>query len=259
MTFRGALVDLDGTVYRGDRLLPGAAEGIAALRAAGIDVQFLSNNPSKLPTTYLEKLQGFGIPVEDDEIITSSVVTADYLSTHHPDATVLVIGEEPLVDVLVEHGVHVTESPDDVDIVLASMDLSFDFETMSTALDALDEDTIIAATNPDRTCPVEGGEIPDAGAVIGAIEGMTGRQPDLVFGKPSSITVNFALDRLGIEPEACLMIGDRLETDGRMGERAGMSTVIVLTGITERADLADGETQPTYVLDSLGDVATVLE
>ena len=259
MTLQGALVDLDGTVYRGDQLLPGADEGIAALRAAGIDVQFLSNNPSKRPATYREKLRAFGIPVADDEIITSSVVTADYLSTHYPDATVLVIGEGALVDVLVEYGVHVTETPDDVDIVLASMDLSFDFETMSTALDALDEDTIIAATNPDRTCPVAGGEIPDAGAVIGAIEGMTGRHPDLVFGKPSSITVDFALGRLGVEPEACLMIGDRLETDGRMGERAKLSTAIVLTGITGRADLIDADPQPTYVLDSLGDVATVIE
>lgn len=259
MKVEGALIDLDGTVYRGNRLLAGAAEGIATLRSANIDVQFLSNSPTKHPAEYHAKLRTLGIPVDQDEILTSSVVAAEYLGTHHPNANVYVIGEPPLVSQLMDAGITVTDDPDNVGIVLASMDRTLDYEKLSTALDALCEDTLIYATNPDQTCPVETGEIPDTGAVIGAIKGMTGRNPDLILGKPSPITVEMALDRLDVDPTRCLMIGDRLETDGQMGSSVGLSTAIVLTGVTQRTELATAESDPDFVLDSLADVASVID
>jgi arabinose operon protein AraL len=137
------------------------------------------------------------------------------------------------------------------------MDRSFDCEALTAALEALDDDTAFVATNPDRTCPVAGGEISDAAGMIGAIEGVTGRELDAVAGKPSQTAITAATNHLGADPADCLLVGDRLETDIEMGERAGMTTALVLTGVTDEADLDAGTVEPDYVLDSLAEIETV--
>jgi arabinose operon protein AraL len=253
---RGAVVDLDGTIYRGSELIPGADAAVEALRDAGVEVLFLSNKPIKRREAYRELLASLGIDVARDRIVNSSAITADHLAAEHPDAPVLVVGEQPLVDELEAAGLTVTDYPEAAAVVVASMDREFDYGTLTRAMRALKPGVKFYATNPDRTCPVESGEVPDAGGMIGAIEGVTGRSLDRVLGKPSTVTVDVALSRLDIDPERCLIVGDRLETDIRMGIGAGMRTALVLSGVTDRDDLAASSLEPDRVLDSIAEIRT---
>lgn len=263
MTYAGALIDLDGTVYRGDELLPGVADAVAALRQR-MDVLFLSNKAIERRADYATKLSAMGMETTEREVLNSATITADYLVREFPNGEALVVGERPLVAELEAAGVGVTDSPDDADVVVASMDREFDYETLTRALHALDADdgegekTAFVATNPDRTCPVEAGEIPDAAGMIGAIEGVTGRELERVLGKPSETAVTAATNVLGASAEECLMIGDRLETDILMGERAGMTTVLVLSGVTDEEEIANAAIDPDYVIDSLAEIESVL-
>lgn len=255
---QGAIVDLDGTVYRGEHLLPGADDGVRALRSAGVSVLFLTNKPIERRETFSRKLNDLGVPAEADDVLTSAWLTATYLRRAAPESRSLVVGEQPLVDELRAADLVVTDDPDRADTVVASMDRSFDYETLTRAMRAVDGAARFIATNPDRTCPVSDGVIPDAAGMIGAIEGVTGRAVDHVVGKPSETTVEAAMTRLDTDPTACLLVGDRLETDIVMGNRAGMTTVLVLTGVTDRETVADSEVEPDYVVESLGEIRTVL-
>lgn len=254
----GAILDLDGTVYRGDDLLPGADDGVADLRAAGASVLFVTNKPVDRRSEYTAKLDRLGVPCDDGDVITSATVTADFLATHRPDSVSYVVGEEPLREELRAAGLAVTDDPAAATVVVASMDRAFDYATLADALAALDDETLFVATNPDRTCPVADGEIPDAAGMIGAIEGVTGRDLDRLMGKPSETMLRAASRRLGADPGDCLVVGDRLETDIAMGNRAGMTTVLVLTGVTDRGDLADSDVEPDHVVESLGAVGEVV-
>ncbi|MFC5367263.1 HAD-IIA family hydrolase [Salinirubrum litoreum] len=254
----GALVDLDGTVFRGDPLIEGADDAVATLRAAGVSVLFLSNKATRRRAAFAEKLRRLGIDVDDDGIVNSALIAASYLETHHPDDPVFVVGEPPLRDELRAHGLTLTDDPEEAAVVLASMDRQFDYGTLTKALHAVDEETVFLATNPDRTCPTEGGEIPDCAGVVGAIEGVTGTDLDRYLGKPAQTAVDAALSGLDLPASRCLMVGDRLETDVRMANRAGMTSVLVLTGVTDRETLARSSIQPDYVLESIADIGQVL-
>jgi len=255
--YEAAFVDLDGTVYRGDRLVSGADRGVRALRSAGVDVLFLSNKTIERRETYVRKLSALGIDVTRDRVINAGWVTATYVADRYPDATVFVVGEDPLVAEFEEAGVEVTtDSPGD--LLVVSMDRSFTYEKLDRAMRTLADGGPFLATNPDRTCPTETGAIPDAAGMIGAVEGVTGRDVDAVLGKPSDRMVETALETVEADPETCLVVGDRLETDILMGERAGMTTVLVLSGVTDRASLAESDVQPEYVVESLGELTDVL-
>lgn len=256
--FEAVFVDLDGTVYRGDRLVPGAADGIRALRSAGVDILFLSNKAIERRGDYVEKLTDLGIDVTRDRVINSGWVTARYVADRYPDREAFVVGEDPLVEELRRAGVPTTRtSPGE--LLVASMDRTFSYETLDLALSTLADGAPFLATNPDRTCPTEDGAIPDAGGMIGAIEGVTGRDLDAVLGKPSETMVETALEAVGARPSECLVVGDRLETDILMGHRAGMTTALVLSGVTDRDAFADADVRPDHVLETLGDVEEVLE
>jgi len=254
----GALIDLDGTVYLGDGLIPGADDAIASLRDAGVSVLFLSNKAIDRRSVFSTKLNKLGVPAPEDAVINSAWITAKYLTKHHADDAIFVVGEPPLSDELAASDLTLTDDPAATDVLLASMDREFDYRTLTDALHAMDGDTTFLATNPDRTCPVEEGEIPDCAAMVGAIEGATGDSLDRVLGKPSQTTVDAAVDALGVPLDRCLMIGDRIETDIEMGERAGMTTVLVLSGVTDRETLDASDVEPDYVLDSIADIGRVI-
>lgn len=256
--FEGALVDLDGTVYLGERLLPGAADAVAALRKRGIAVMFLTNKAIERRRDYCEKLRDLGIPVETNGVITSGTMAAQYLASHHPSEPVFIVGEDPLRRELEAEGVEIALSPDETGVLLASMDRGFDYERLSEAVRAMERATTFIATNPDRTCPTENGPIPDCAAMVGAIEGATGRELQRVIGKPSQTAIETSMDRLGLPPERCLMVGDRLETDIEMGNRAGMTTVLVLSGVTDRRTVDRSSIKPDHVIDSLADIGSVV-
>lgn len=245
------LFDLDGTIYLGDTLLPGAAETIMALRKAGRRTIFLSNNPTKTRSQYMAKLTHLGIPTSVDDIINSSFVMVQWLLHEMPEARLFVVGEEPLKQELRAAGFQFSETAGEIDIVVASFDRTFVYQKLQIAFDAIRAGARLVATNPDRYCPVPGGGQPDCAAMTAAIEACTGVTCEAIVGKPSSIMIKVITDMLHVPPEQCIIIGDRLETDIRMGINAGMATCLVLTGDATQQTLLASELQPTLILDRL--------
>ncbi|WP_459194128.1 HAD-IIA family hydrolase [Halosimplex sp. J119] len=255
---RGVIVDLDGTVYRGEGVLPGAADALAELRSRGIRLCFCSNNPTKTPAEYVERLAGMGIEADESEILPASTVTRDFLRDHYPDEPTYLVGSASLAAYLRESGQRLVDDPREASVFVSSWDETFDYAAMTDALAGIDAETTFVGTDPDRTIPTADGFVPGSGAITGAIARTVGREPDRVLGKPSPEAAEDALDRLGVPPEECLVVGDRLNTDLAMGANQGMATALVLTGVSDRADAAGSEVDPDYVLDSLADLPAVL-
>jgi HAD superfamily hydrolase (TIGR01450 family) len=248
---RGWLFDLDGTVYRGNDLIPGADRTIATLREAGRRVVFLSNKPLETRADYARKLTKLGIPTTDDEVINSSLVLARHLTRLDAGAPVFVIGEPPLIAELEAHGFEVRRDHK-VRWVVIAFDRTFDYAKLDTALQAVRRsDARLIATNPDRTCPTEDGEIPDCAGMMAAVEAVTGRTVETIVGKPSPIILQVALDALGVTAAEAVIVGDRIETDIAMGKRLGLATVLVLSGITAADDPRIAELAPDLVLPSI--------
>jgi arabinose operon protein AraL len=250
---RGWLFDLDGTVYLGDRLLPGAAAAIAALRDDGRRVGFLTNKPLQTRADYAAKLTRLGIATAPDDVITSSLVLARHLAKLDPGAPLFVIGEPPLLAELRRHGFEVRADAR-VRWVVVAFDRTFDYAKLDIALQASRAGARLIATNPDRTCPTEDGEIPDCAGMTAAVEAVTGRTVEAVVGKPSPLMLEVALASLGLGARECVIVGDRIETDIVMGKRLGVATVLVLSGITRAGDPRIAEIAPDLVLPSLSEL-----
>ncbi|WP_226021417.1 HAD-IIA family hydrolase [Halomicrobium salinisoli] len=255
-----AIVDLDGTVYHGDDPLPGASEGIDALRAAGASLLFFSNNPVYDGEDYVERLQGMGLDVRQGEAVSAADVTREYLVERHPGDDIFLVGTDALADMLRTADLTLTDEPEAADVLLASWTPEFGYDDLVDALRVADGDgTVLLGTDPDRTFPgSEGKPIPGSGAVINAVAGVLEREPDRVLGKPSAEATATALERLGVPAEDVLVVGDRLDTDVAMGERAGMETAVVLTGVTDRAAVEASDVSPDHVLDSLAEVGRLV-
>jgi NagD protein len=249
--YDGYIFDLDGTVYLGDILLPGAADLFAQLRRAGRRVAFLSNNPTKNRAQYVAKLTKLGIQASLAEVVNTTYVMVEWLKANAPGATVYPVSEQPLIDELVAAGFPISERAGEIQVVIASFDRTFVYHKLQVAFDAIRAGARLVATNPDRFCPVPGGGEPDAAAIIAAIEACTNTRCEVNVGKPSPIMARTVSAMLQLPPARCLMIGDRLLTDIAMGAEAGMATALVLTGDSTRADLSAAPHQPTYILDDL--------
>jgi phosphoglycolate/pyridoxal phosphate phosphatase family enzyme len=251
--YRGWLFDLDGTVYRGEALIPGAASVIDALRGDGRRVVFLSNKPIQTRQDYARKLTRLGIPTAAEEVINSSLVLARYLAREDPGASCFVIGEPPLIAELQAHGLAVRDAPD-VSWVVIAFDRTFTYAKLNTALQAVRRGARLIATNPDRTCPTEDGEIPDCAGMMAAVEAVTGKRVEAVVGKPSPMILEVALEALGLPPGDCVMVGDRIETDIAMGKKLGLGTILVLSGVTGAADPRIESLGPDHVLRSIREI-----
>jgi NagD protein len=231
--------------------LPGAAETIGALRGDGRRVAFLSNKPLYTRGDYAEKLTRLGIPTATEEVINSSIVLARHLRKLDPGAPVFVIGEPPLIGELRDHGFEVRADAE-VRWVVIAFDRTFDYAKLNTALQAVRRhDARLIATNPDRTCPVEGGEIPDCAGMIAAVEAVTSKRVEAIVGKPSPIILEVVLETLGVDARDCVIVGDRIETDIVMGKRLGLATVLVLSGITRAGDPRIAEVAPDLVVPGI--------
>lgn len=252
--YDGYILDLDGTVYLGERLIPGAAGAVARLRAAGRRVVFLSNKPLEPRASYAAKLTRLGIATPAEDVINSTQALMHYLRAHHPKAGLWVIGERALLDELRGEGFRLVERLEEIEVVVAAFDRTLDYAKLNMAHQALVRGARFLATNPDRTCPVDGMELPDCAGVIAFLEATTGRAVEMVAGKPSRYILQAAVARLGVPLDRCLMVGDRLATDIAMGREAGIDTALVLTGVTTREMLAESDARPTYVLESVAGV-----
>jgi NagD protein len=251
MTYKAYIFDQDGTIYLGNRLLPGASDTISALRKAGSRTIFLSNNPTKTCEQYAEKLTALGIPTGVEDIVNSSYVMVQWLLENTPGARLYVIGEAAILGEMQAAGFTLTEKPGEVDVVVASFDRTFGYHKLQVAFDCINAGARLVATNPDRYCPTPTGGEPDCAAIIAALEACTGATCDPIVGKPSPIMVKTIMEKLGLPPSDCMMVGDRLETDIRMGIEALMQTCLVLTGDADRDKLQASGLKPTLVLESI--------
>lgn len=258
MSTRVAIVDLDGTVYRGGSLIEGADRGLRTLRDAGYQIRFVSNSPTASPAVYAEKLVGMGIDAAESQVISSGAVTTEILAERHADDSVFVVGSDGLEDQLRDGGVELTHEPGSGDVLLGSWDPGFDYGDMADVLQ-LAADVPFYGTDPDRTYPTEDGGVgPGSGAIIGALEAILDRTPDQVFGKPSMALFEQATAGLDADPADCVVVGDRLTSDIEMGERAGARTVLLRSGVTDSRELEQSDVQPDSVIDGLADIDTVL-
>lgn len=256
---RGVIVDLDGTVYQGEDLFPGAQTAVEQLREVSESLLFFSNNPIHDGPAYVERLRGMGLAVEAGEACSAADVTVEYLQANHDGDEIFLVGADEIGEILRANGVTVTDETNRADALLAGWSSGFHYEDMVHALRVYDDDVTFLGTDPDRTFPGENGHpTPGSGAIIAAIAGVLETEPDRILGKPSAAARRFALDRLGVPAEECLVVGDRLSTDIAMGERAGMETALVLSGATDRTALEASKIQPDHVLDSIADIDTVL-
>jgi NagD protein len=253
----GYLLDLDGTVYRGESLLEGAASATAELRARGRRIAFLSNKPLHARREYAEKLTRLGIPTSERDVITSLHVLVAYLRERAPQARVYAIAEPPLLAELRSAGLSLCEDPGRIDYVVAAFDRTFTYAKLNIAFQALQRGARFLATNADRTCPVDEGEIPDAACVIAALEATTGRKPEVVVGKPSPLMIQAGLQRLEVPPECCAVVGDRLETDILMAKNSSLTAILSLTGVTSRSMLENSSLQPDFVIDGIAELPRI--
>jgi NagD protein len=231
-------------------------------------VLFVSNKPLEPRKAYAVKLTRLGIPADEEDVLTSGYVLGRHLARAAPDLRLYVIGEAALLAELRGHGLTVVAETDQdptqvidpagIDAVVVAFDRTLDYRKLNTAYQALGRGARFFATNADKTCPMPGGAIPDAGATIAALEHISGREVELLAGKPSALMAAVALERLGLPSRRCLLVGDRLETDIRMGQEAGMQTAVVLTGVTNREDVNEWDSPPDFVVENLGELARLL-
>ena len=248
---RGLLLDLDGTLYMGERPIPGAARFVQDARAAGRRLLFLTNNSSRSAADWAAKLGRLGFNATADEVFSSGRATALYLARTAPGKRVYLLGTDALRGELAEQGVACAD--DGAEIVVVGFDTGLTYARLTRACRYLLDGLPFIATHPDRVCPTEDGPIPDAGSFLALIEAATGRRPDVIIGKPNQPLIDGALERLRLRPQEVAMVGDRLYTDMAMARAAGLTAVLVLSGETTPAMLERlaPEARPDIVIASV--------
>jgi HAD superfamily hydrolase (TIGR01450 family) len=249
--YRGYAFDLDGTIYLGDGLIEGADRVIETLRAGGSRVVFVTNKPLETSAEYAAILTKLGIPAQAADVISAIDALILYLREQHPSARIMAIAEPLLIAELERAGFVTTVEPSETDVVVVAFDRTFDYAKLTRAYRAVNAGAVIVATNPDPYCPTPDGGLPDCAAMLAAVEACTGAKAEAIVGKPSIHMASACLDRLGVAAADAAMVGDRLLTDVAMGLDAGMAAVLVLSGATTRAALADSPIVPTLVLDDV--------
>ncbi len=254
---RGFLLDMDGTFYLSDRLLEGALRFIDVLRQQGKEFLFLTNNSSKHRGQYADKIRRLGLPLEEDAVLTSGEATALYLRERQPGAALFVVGTPSLEGEFRQHGFRLVDR--EPQTVVLGFDTTLTYKKLWMLCDFVRAGVPYIATHPDFNCPTETGFMPDVGAMMAFVKAATGREPDLVVGKPNRLIVDVAAMKLRLEVDQLAMIGDRLYTDIALGKSSGIVTVLVLSGETKLEDLKGSQFQPDYTFENLANVADWLE
>jgi HAD superfamily hydrolase (TIGR01457 family) len=257
---RGAkafLLDMDGTFFLGDHLLPGALDLLELLNHRGLPFCFLTNNTSRSKLDYIRKLSGLGIREKDARVYTAGDATIAYLKKHHPDKRVFLLGTPSLAESFSAAGVELSDS--DPEVVVIGFDTSLTYTRLSAFCRFVRQGLPYIATHPDVNCPTPEGPAPDIGAMMSLVEASTGRSADVVIGKPNPGIVSALAEGWGLETKDLVMVGDRLYTDIALGKTSGVKTVLVLTGETKREDLANALFQPDLVCEDLGKIVVKLK
>ena len=243
------IVDMDGVLYRGQESLPGAQEFLAYLGEAGAPFILATNNSTLTPGQYVAKLARLGMEVTEERILTSGQAAAQHIARLAPAGTrVYAIGEEGLFSALREQGFELTER--EVQYVVVGLDRQLTWDKLRVAALAIRAGAAFLGTNPDTTLPTEEGLVPGNGANLAALEAATGVTP-LIIGKPQATLLELAMEKMGVGTEGTAIIGDRLETDILAGKNAGLTTVLVLSGIATREELEHSSYRPNLVFEGI--------
>lgn len=248
--YKGYLIDLDGTMYRGSEAIEGATDFVAALHHKQIPYLFLTNNSAKTQAAISEKLNKMGIRSTSDHVFTSSLATAKYIHDKKAGARCYVIGEEGIHRAMEQEGL--TIATDDCDFVVVGIDRNITYEKLANACLEVRNGAKFISTNSDIAIPTERGLVPGNGALTSVIMVSTGVDP-IFIGKPESIIMEEALSVLGLRKDETIMVGDNYNTDICAGIHTGVDTLMVFTGVTPLEDLQHLDIQPTYHVKNLKD------
>jgi 4-nitrophenyl phosphatase len=251
-SIKSLIVDMDGVLYRGTEAIPGTRRFLGFLRERAIGFSLATNNATRTPQQFVDKLAGMGIAVEPGEIWTSALATASYLAEIAPSgARVFVVGQDGLRTALRDKGFVLVK--EDADYVVAGMDFTICYEELAQASLQIRAGAQFIGTNPDKTFPSERGILPGAGSLLAFLQAASGVEPT-VIGKPETAMMEQAMVLMHAQRETTAVLGDRLETDILAGQRAGLVTLLVLSGVTSRDTLSSSELQPNLIYEDVRDL-----
>jgi 4-nitrophenyl phosphatase len=252
------VVDLDGVLWRGPQMLPGVKAFFDQVQDNGLKLLLASNNSTARPDAIRQRLERVDVQVPNQAILTSAIATAGYLKrTLPPGAKILMIGEDGLEHALIQAEFTLVDQADDAQAVVVGMDRAATYDKLAEATLAIRSGAAFVGTNPDRTFPTPRGLVPGNGSLLAAIEAATDTAPTVV-GKPETLYFELALETLGSRPGSTMMVGDRLDTDIEGGQRAGLKTGLVLTGVTDQSGLDASQIKPTWVFPDLASLTAAL-
>lgn len=249
---KSVISDMDGVIYRGSKLIDGANEFVERMILSETKFLFLTNNSEQTPRDLLQKLEKLGIKgLTENNFITSAMATAMFLKQQKEHATAYVLGGGGLINELYNVGFTISQS--NPDYVVVGKTSNFNFETLKTAVQLINNGAKFIGTNPDMIDPTEHGFEPACGTILAAIEAASGKKP-YIIGKPNSLMMMMAARKLGAHPEDCVMIGDRMDTDIVGGMEAGMKTGLVLSGVSSRENIEHFPYRPDFVFESVAQI-----
>jgi NagD protein len=247
----GFIIDMDGVIYHGNKLLPGVKEFVEWLNSSGKKYLFLTNSSERTPKELQEKLGRLGIEVDEDHFYTSALATASFLASQKPNGSAYIIGDAGLINALYNAGY--TMNNIDPDYVVVGESRGYNYEKIELAINLVIKGARLIGTNPDTTGPIENGIVPATKALISPIEISTGKKAYYI-GKPNPLMMRIALKRLGCKREEAIVIGDRMDTDIRAGLESEIDTLLVLSGITTKESIHNYPYRPHYILDGVIDL-----
>ena len=247
----GFIIDIDGVIYHGNKLLPGVTEFLKWLEDSGKKYLFLTNSPERTPKELHEKMKRLGITIGEEHFYTSALATASFLSNQNPNGSAYIIGDAGLIHAM--YSVGYTVNNVNPDYVVVGDTHSYNFEKIELAVNLVIKGAKLIGTNPDISGPVENGITPSTKALIAPIEIASGKKAYFV-GKPNPLMMRSALKRLGVKREDTIVIGDRMDTDVRCGLESEIDTLLVLSGITDRNGINQFPYRPRYILNGVVDI-----
>ena len=247
----GFIIDMDGVIYHGNKLLPGVNEFLTWLESSGKKYLFLTNSSERTPRELQEKMKRLGVNVEEDHFYTSALATASFLASQKPNGSAYIIGDAGLIHALYSAGYTINNV--NPDYVVVGDTHGYNFEKIELAINLVLKGAKLIGTNSDVTGPIETGITPSTKALIAPIEIATGKKAYFV-GKPNPLMMRIALKRLGVKREEAIVIGDRMDTDIRCGLESEIDTLLVLSGITDRKEIDKFPYRPRFVLDGVIDL-----
>jgi HAD superfamily hydrolase (TIGR01450 family) len=250
------LLDMDGTFFIGDQLIEGSLAFIETLKSQKKRFVFLTNNSSRSASDYVEKITHLGLPINRDDVFTSGEATARYVKKHYPGEKIFLVGTPSLEHEFDAFGIQREEQG--AGVAVLGFDTTLTYQKLWRLCDMVRAGFPYIATHPDFNCPLPNGFMPDIGAMIAFVKASTGRDPDAIIGKPNRWIVDEISEKLNLPAQSFAMVGDRLYTDIALGQSAGISTVLVLSGETQASDVENSPFQPDFTFENLGGLSTWL-